>query len=82
VIHRFTPGMVTNDHLVVDREGVAIVFHADGFGSPEAKLADYFSILPDRFARGMKIFYQQDSRIMSPAELMALDPEPGFISYQ
>jgi hypothetical protein len=82
VVHRFTPGMVTNDHLVEDRDGVAIVFHADGFGSPAAKLGDYFSILPDRFARGMKIFYRQDTRIMSPAELMALDPPPGFVSYQ
>jgi hypothetical protein len=82
VIHRFTPGMVTNADRVVDRAGVAIVFHADGFGSPEAKLADYFELLPDRFARGMKIFYRQDTRIMSPAQLMALDPEPSFISYQ
>ena len=82
VIHRFTPGMVTNADQVVDRDGVAIVFHADGFGTPEAKLADYFTILPDRFERGMKIFFRQDTRIMSPEELMALDPPPGFVSYQ
>ncbi|MFP4512274.1 MAG: DUF4214 domain-containing protein [Acidimicrobiales bacterium] len=82
VVHRFTPGMVTNADQVVDREGVAIVFHADGFGSPESKLGDYHTLLPDRFERGMKLFYRQDTRVMTPAELLGLDPPPGFVSYQ
>jgi hypothetical protein len=82
MIHRFTPAMVTRDHLVEGRTGIAMVFHADGIGSAEAKLADYFTILPDRFARGFKIFYQEDPRVMQPGELLGLDPPPDVITYQ
>lgn len=82
VIHRFTPGMVVDPEDVVARPGVAIVFHADGFGSREAKLADYFGLLPDRFARGLKLFFDEDVRVLSPAEVLGLDPPPDVVTYQ
>ena len=80
MVHRFRGSMVTNDHLVV--LGVAIVFHADGIGSPQAKLGDYHTGLPDRFARGFKVFLDEDPVVMAPAELLALDPPPDVITYQ
>jgi len=82
VVHRFTSGMVVDPQNVVDRPGVAIVFHADGFGSPAAKLADYADLLPARFARGIKVFLRQDTRVLSPAELIGLRPTPDVITYQ
>jgi hypothetical protein len=82
VVHRFTAGMVTNDHQVVDRPGVAIVFHADGIGSVEAKLADYRNLLPDRFARGIKVFLNEDPVVLGPDALLGLEPPPDLVTYQ
>lgn len=82
VVHRFTPGMVTNTDAIVTRPGVTIVFHADGEGSAAAKYADYHDLLPDRFAKGIKVFYDEDPRVIPPAELLALRPQPSFVSYQ
>lgn len=82
VVHRFTPGMVIDEEDVVSRPGVAVVFHADGFGTPEAKLADYRSLLPDRFARGLKLFLDEDSRLLASQEVMGISPPPDVITYQ
>ncbi|HSL58867.1 MAG TPA: DUF4214 domain-containing protein [Acidimicrobiales bacterium] len=82
VIHQFEPSMVIDPQNVVDRPGVAIVFHADGFGGRAAKLADYFDLIPDRFPRGLKLFFDEDVNLFSPAEVLALDPPPDMITYQ
>ncbi len=82
VIHRFRPDMVTNTDNILSRPGVIILFQADGEGSPPPKIADYNTLLPDRFARGMKVFYDEDSPQMSPADVLALDPAPDYVSYQ
>lgn len=82
MIHRFTPGMVTNTDAIVSRPGVIILFHADGEGSAAAKYDDYHNLLPARFRKGIKIFYDEDPRVIPPAELLALRPQPDFVSYQ
>ena len=83
IIHRFRPDMVTNTDSIVSREGVRIIFHADGEGGPAAKIADYDTLMPPRFARGIKIFYDEDVNRMTPEEVLArLDPTPTFVSYQ
>lgn len=82
VIHRFRPDMVTNADSILSRPGVIILFQADGEGSPPPKIADYNTLLPDRFARGMKVFYDEDSPQMSPTDVLALDPAPDYVSYQ
>ncbi len=82
IVHRFRPDMVTNTEAILSPPGVTVVFHADGEGSPGAKLGDYFGLLPDRFARGIKLFFDEDTRLMTPAELLALEPQPDFVSYQ
>jgi hypothetical protein len=82
VVHRFTPGMVVDPQNVVDRPGVAVVFHADGFGTPEAKLGDYFGLLPDRFHRGLKLFFDEDVGLLTPAEVLGLTPPPDVVTYQ
>ena len=52
-----------------------MVIQLDGFGSPEQKLAKYrelHAVAP--FFSGFKLFLQQDTRLMDPAEVRALDP--------
>jgi hypothetical protein len=83
IVHRFTPQMVTNADAVVGRPGLRVIFHADGEGGPAAKIGDYDTLLPDRFERGIKIFYDEDVNRLSPSEVLSrLDPDPSFVSYQ
>ncbi len=83
IIHRFKPDMVTNTDLIKSPPGVRILFHADGEGGPAAKIADYDDLLPERFEKGIKIFYDEDSPTMTPDQLLLrTNPDPTFISYQ
>lgn len=83
IVHRFRADMVTNVERIIGRPGVRLLFQADGEGGPEAKLADYDTLLPDRFERGIKIFYDEDTPTMSPSEVLArTEPDPDYVSYQ
>ncbi len=83
IVHRFKAEMVTNADLIESPPGVRVLFQADGEGGPAAKLADYDNLLPDRFEKGIKIFYDEDSPTMTPDQLLArTNPDPTYISYQ
>ena len=83
IIHRFEADMVIDPDAIVSRPGVRIIFHADGEGGPGAKIGDYDTLMPPRFERGIKIFYDEDVNRMSPDQVLAwLDPLPVFVSYQ
>ncbi len=83
IIHRFKPGMVTNTDLIESPPGVRILFHADGEGGPAAKIADYDNLMPPRFEKGIKIFYDEDSPTMTPGQLLdRANPDPTLVSYQ
>jgi len=83
IVHRFRPDMVTNTDAIISRPGVRIIFHADGEGGREAKIGDYDTLMPPRFERGIKIFYDEDVNQLNPTDiLMLLDPVPVFVSYQ
>jgi hypothetical protein len=83
VLHQFTPFMIRERERLAARSELSIVIQLDGFGSPEAKLAKYHelhAVAP--FYSGFKLFLQQDTRLMSPAEVRGLDPPPIWVSYQ
>ena len=90
LIHQFKDYQLPDRSKIADRPGVAIAFNIDGYGTPEAKQATYASITsPARgkaFPYGFKLFYEEDvkygGRIMSPSEVMALDPAPDIIVYE
>jgi hypothetical protein len=84
VVHEFTPTMLPNRQDIRTAPGVETVFHADGFGTPEVKRHVYRQLdFPGRpFGAGFKLFFSQDSRLMSPAEVMRLRPRPDVISYE
>ena len=83
VIHQFTHQMVRDRPAIVDRPGLAITFHADGFGTVPQKLAKYEQLhAAPPFYSGLKLFLDEDQRVMTPAEVLALDPPPELITYQ
>lgn len=89
VVHRFTQGMVTNTQDIKLRPEVQVVMHMDGWGGPTLKRDTYRRYIekePVQFT-GFKIFYKNDTkkppgRIMTPDEVLALEPEPLYIQYQ
>jgi hypothetical protein len=84
VVHRFTQGMLRgHDRIRLDPR-VQVVIAMDGIGAPALKRSSYRAVItrePVQFA-GFKLFYTQDVPLMSPADVLALDPIPFFIVYQ
>jgi hypothetical protein len=76
--------MVMNaDRIRIDPQ-VQIVMDMDGFGRPALKRDSYRQFIaaePVQYT-GFKLFYQQDVPLMSPADVLRLQPRPVFILYQ
>jgi hypothetical protein len=91
LLHEFTESMIQNRKGLVQRPNLAIVFNVDGFGTPEAKMGKYADLTtdPDRpefVFTGFKLFYEEDtrngSRMMTPYEVLDLDPQPDVVVYE
>ncbi|NEU67655.1 hypothetical protein GK091_12255 [Spirosoma agri] len=89
VVHRFTQGMIKNYKNIKLDPNVQIVMDMDGWGPPVLKKDSYRAYIekePVQYT-GFKLFYDNDfrkpgSRIMTPAEVLALTPKPMYIQYQ
>ncbi|MDX5436870.1 MAG: hypothetical protein LPK03_06720, partial [Pontibacter sp.] len=88
IVHRFTQRMITNHQNITLRPEVQVVMHMDGWGPPALKkdtFRRYIKNEPVQFT-GFKIFYKNDtknnSRLMTPEEVLALKPTPMYIQYQ
>lgn len=87
-VHRFTRNGVTNAHKIALRPEVQIVMHMDGWGAPWLKrdsYKDYIVTEPVQYA-GFKLFYHNDTKkgdpLMTPQDLLKLNPKPLYIQYQ
>jgi len=84
VIHQFTDDMV-DDAKLKERKGLAMVLNADGFGGQQIKIDKYraFTRTPrEFFFEGFKLFYKEDTDLMTPGEVMRLKPRPDFVVYE
>lgn len=88
IVHRFTQRMITNHQDIQLRPEVQVVMHMDGWGSPALKKDTYRRFIakePVQFT-GFKVFYKNDtrssSRLMTPEEILNLNPKPLYIQYQ
>lgn len=89
LVHQFKTFMLPDRHRIVDRPGLALVFHIDGFGPPHSKRETY-GLLAVPFGpragglahNAFKLFLDEDVDLMSPAEVMAIQPRPELVSYQ
>jgi hypothetical protein len=90
IVHQFTDEMVKNRKLVAARPNLAIVSNIDGFGTPPLKTAIYRRLaearaVPGRrsgYNNGLKLFYQEDTDLMNPANVLKLRPQPDVIVYE
>src|SRR5688500_731312 len=88
VIHRFKQKMMTNYKNIQLRPDVQVVIHMDGWGAAWLKrdsYKDYVVKEPVQYT-GFKIFYHNDTKkgdpLMSPTEVLKLNPKPIYIQYQ
>lgn len=89
VVHRFTKDALTNYQNIQLVPEVQIVIDMDGWGSPETKMVTYKNIVypePVQFT-GFKLFYKNDllkpsTRLITPEEILMLEPQPSYIQYQ
>lgn len=84
VVHQFDTSMVVNKEAIEDFPHVELVIDADGFGGPPAKTSDYlqYAAEPGFEYGAFKLFYEWDWPLMSPADVMELQPQPSLIIYQ
>lgn len=89
IVHRFTEDMVTGYRRITPLPEVQIVMDMDGWGFAAKKINTYNTVIypePVQFA-GFKLFYKNDllppsTRMLTPAEILKLIPQPLFIQYQ
>ncbi len=84
IIHQFDNRMFSDKELIEDYPLVDLVWDSDGFGGPGAKIGDYlqYASEPGFEYGGFKLFYNYDTPVMSPAQVLGLDPRPVFVVYQ
>jgi hypothetical protein len=75
--------MIRDREALVRRPGLAMVLNADGFGGQAVKKAKYREFVRDRrFRRGFKLFYREDVDLMTPRQVMGLQPRPDVVIYE
>jgi hypothetical protein len=85
LVHQFTPGMVPVRSLK-KRPGLAMAINVDGFGGQEVKIAKYREFVrvakAHGFRRGFKLFYQEDTKLMKPRQVLRMGPPPDVVVYE
>jgi hypothetical protein len=88
VVHRFTRNMLTNAKGIKLDPRVQVVINMDGWGQPWLKYDSYRAYVeaePVQYT-GFKLFFHNDTKkgdpILTPGEVLLLNPKPLYIQYQ
>lgn len=83
VIHQFTDDMVDHTRLK-QRDGLDMVLNVDGFGGQEIKKAKYrdFTREAKDFHHGFKLFYEEDTDLMTARQVLRMKPRPELVVYE
>ncbi|CAA9440375.1 MAG: putative lipoprotein [uncultured Rubrobacteraceae bacterium] len=75
---------IPDKQLIEPTENVQVVLNADGFGLAEEKTTKYDLLVGEEPIQygGFKLFYRQDEPLLSPDQVLELDPAPVVINYQ
>ncbi|HET8614136.1 MAG TPA: hypothetical protein VFL94_01335 [Actinomycetales bacterium] len=88
VFHQVAANVVRDQAGLKERPGVVAIKSVDGIGSRKAKTATWTVLvrgLPSTIHPGFKLFFDEDARhgaLMTPAQVMALRPEPEYILFE
>ncbi|HLI07691.1 MAG TPA: hypothetical protein VKV40_14055 [Ktedonobacteraceae bacterium] len=84
IIHQFLESMLPDWQKIKLQPGVEVVTCVDGFGPPASKIGDYEVFDQQQLIQypGMKLFYNLDKPLMTPQQVLALNPAPLMVMYQ
>jgi hypothetical protein len=91
IVHQFTEDMIADRDQLESRPEVALVVNMDGFGTAELKQGVYDRLAlppvrgPDTLGgpyNGFKLFFREDTGLMSPRDVLALRPAPDVVVYE
>ena len=88
IVHRFTRRMLSDSKGIKLDPRVQVVINMDGWGQPWLKYDSYRAYVeaePVEYT-GFKLFYHNDTKkgdpLLTPAEVLMLNPKPLYIQYQ
>jgi hypothetical protein len=84
IVHQFDDRMIQQKAMILDYPFVELVWDADGFGGPGAKIGDYNQYRQEAGFEhgGFKLFYHEDQPLMTPEQVLMLEPPPSVVIYQ
>jgi len=84
IVHQFNYYSISNKDKIGPVDGLDFVLEVDGWGPPNEKLDTYGVIAgpPHIEYYGFKLWYDQDVPLMTPDQVLALNPSPDVIIYQ
>jgi hypothetical protein len=84
VVHKFTDAMVRRQRRIRQRRLVAVTVNIDGFGGRAIKVGKYrhFNRRRDRLYDGLKLFYEEDTNLLTPGHVLRLRPRPDLVVYE
>jgi hypothetical protein len=84
LIHQFTEDMIPDKERLLRPRELAVTLNIDGFGDQPNKIAKYHELAgaAPRFRHGFKLFYEEDTNLMSPKQVLRLRPRPSVVVYE
>ncbi len=86
IVHQFRYSMITNREAIETHPELAVLIHMDGQGTMQEKYNtwDALTTMDDahQFHWGWKNFYDEDSPMATPEQVLELSPNPVFVSFQ
>ncbi len=86
LLHQFKTFMLEDrERIDLSRDELSVVTQMDGHGSPGTKRETWDVLRPgtrEGMRWGWKNFYDEDDPMLTPAQTLAVEPTPVFVSYQ
>lgn len=84
IVHQFEDRMIEQKEAILDYPFVELIWDADGFGTPGAKIRDYEQYRSEAGFEygGFKLFYEYDEPLMTEEDVLDLEPPPALVIYQ
>ncbi len=84
LVHQFTDKAVTNKQNIKPTDNVEVALNFDGYGDYATKMSLYRKFVRNDAVQygGFKVFYRKDKPVLTPLDVLKLDPNPAIINYQ
>ena len=84
IVHQFIDSMVLNGAAIERYTDIELIIDMDGFGPAGVKEAIYqrYASRPYASRPAIKLFFEQDTGLMSEEDVLALEPPPAIVIYQ